>query len=167
MKKLSPKGQRWLKCFHIFFSCMWVGAGVCLVFMQFALQAMDAKTIHGIDVSMKFIDDFIIIPGALGSLLTGLVYSLFTNWGFFKHNWITIKWVINVAGIIFGTFWLGPWINSLPPISAALGLGALSDTIYIHNKMMNTWLGSIQVFTLVFAVFISVLKPWKKQRKAL
>ena len=78
------------------------------------------------------------------------------------------KWLKGVhiffACILFGTFFLGPWLNSMAPISAELGLEALSDPAYVYNKAMNSWLGPIQVATLIFAAFISVLKPWKKNR---
>jgi hypothetical protein len=164
MKKLTSKGQKWLKGFHVFFSCCWVGAAVCLTSMMFFTKATDGMQLYGINFSLKFIDDFIIIPGAMGCLLTSLIYSLFTNWGWFKHRWITIKWIINIGGVIFGTFWLGPWLNSLAPISKIEGLDALINHTYIHNqKMLYMW-GTLQAATLIFAVFISVLKPWKKKK---
>ena len=148
---------------HIFFAAVWVGGGCSLIAMQAFLRSDIAGARYGIDISLKFIDDFIIIPGAMGCLATGLVFSLFTNWGFFKHAWITVKWAINIGGVLFGTFFLGPWLNSLPPISKTLGAAALSDPLYIHNKFMNQTFGPVQVATLVFAVFISVLKPWRKK----
>lgn len=163
MKHLSSKGQRWLKGIHIVFAGAWVGAGFSLLLMQGFLHAMDGKMLYGIDVSMKFVDDFIIIPGAFGSFLSGLAYSLFTPWGFFKHRWITVKWIINVGGILFGTFWLGPWLNGMPPISAELGMSALQDPAYIHNKTMGLSFGLVQVGSLVLALFLSTLKPWKKK----
>ena len=90
MKKMSAKGQKQLKGIHILCACMWVGAAIILSFMNPFLKATDGMQLYGIDVSMKFIDDFIIIPGANGALLTGLVYSIFTGWGWFKHKWIMI-----------------------------------------------------------------------------
>jgi hypothetical protein len=164
MKNLSPRGTKWLKAIHVTLACAWVGAGVSLVIMQFALTATGGQELYGIDRAKKFIDDFIIIPGAFGMLITGLIYSLFTPWGFFKHNWVTVKWVINVGGILFGTFFLGPWINGMPPISGDIGLKALTDAVYMHNKGMNSIYGTMQVATLIFAVVISVLKPWKKKK---
>ena len=163
VKHLSARGQRWLKAIHIFFAAIWVGAGVSLLMMQGFLSATDGKMLYGVDVSMKFVDDFIIIPGAFGSLLSGLAYSLFTPWGFFRHRWVTVKWIINVGGILFGTYWLGPWLNSMPPISGDLGLAALQDPTYTHNKAMSLCFGPIQVGSLVLAVFLSTLKPWKKR----
>lgn len=74
---------------------------------------------------MKIIDDFIIIPAALGSLITGLIISWFTNWGFFKFNWVTVKWIVTVSSILFDTFWLGPWLNGMAAISQAERLLAL------------------------------------------
>lgn len=166
MPQLGYRGKNWLKIFHILFAILWVGGGLTLVLMQASMKASSGGELHGLDRAMKFVDDFIIIPGAIGSLLTGLLYSLFTNWGFFRHHWITIKWVINVGGVIFGTFWLGEWMNGMPPLSDSLGLGALSDPIYSRYKEMNQLWGSVQVSTLVFAVVISVLKPWGKRRSA-
>ena len=164
MKKLGAKGQKWLKGFHIVFACMWIGAAVCLALMNVFLKATDGMQLYGINVAMKFIDDFVIIPGAMGSLLTGLLYSLFTGWGWFKHNWIMVKWLINLYGVIFGTFWLGPWVNRLPSISKAIGLEALSHPGFVHSTTMVKYWGTFQLGTLIFAVFISILKPWKKQR---
>jgi hypothetical protein len=59
--------------------------------MQSGLKAHNGGMLNGIDVSMKFIDDFIITTSAFGVLLTGSIYALFTNWGFFKHKWIIGK----------------------------------------------------------------------------
>ncbi|MCJ7594797.1 MAG: hypothetical protein MUO52_08525 [Desulfobacterales bacterium] len=164
MKKLSARGQRWLKGFHVFFSCLWVGAAVSLSLKQFFVNPSDGLELYGITSTLKFIDDFIIIPGAIGSLLTALIYSIWTNWGWFKHRWVTVKWAINLYGVIFGTFWLGPWLNGLVPIAKAEGLNALSNPTFLHNMTMLYWFGTFQVATLIFAVFISVLKPWKTKK---
>ncbi|MBP7736517.1 MAG: hypothetical protein KA369_11135 [Spirochaetes bacterium] len=163
MRKISPKGQRWLKCFHVFFCCAWVGGAISLLSINLFLQAEEGMDLYGIDSSMKFIDDFIIITGAIGCFLTGTLYSVFTNWGWFKHRWITVKWIITLWGIISGTFFLGPWLNSLPPLSKAEGMNALMNQSYINTKHILWYLGGFQVATIILAVFISVLKPWRKK----
>ena len=166
MKKLSTRGQKWLKGFHIISACLWIGAAVCLALINIYMKATDGMQLYGINLSMKFIDDFVIIPGAIGSLITGLLYSLYTGWGWIKHNWIIVKWVINIFGIIFGTFWLGPWVNGLVPISKGGGLAALSDQTYLHNQQMILIWGTFQLCTLIFAIFISILKPWRKRKQS-
>ncbi len=164
MKKLSANGQKWLKCFHLLFVCLWVAGVIAMALMIYLMKATDGMELYGIDISKKFIDDFIIIPGGIGSFVTGLLYSIFTNWGWFKHRWITTKWAITLFGIIFGTFWLGPWLNVMPPISLQKGLAALSDPTYMHSQQMLLVWVPLTLTLVLFALFISVLKPWKKKR---
>ncbi|MBU2510029.1 hypothetical protein KJ966_01785 [bacterium] len=163
MKKLGVSGQKWLKCFHVYFGCVWVGCATTLMIMQFAINPSDGRELYGIMATLDFIDLFILVPGAIGTLLTSLIYSIWTKWGWFKHYWIIIKWIICAFGIIFGTFWLGPWLSGMAHISEVKGLGAFSDVDYAHNLRMQLIFGTFQGLTLIFAVFISVLKPWKKR----
>lgn len=92
--------------------------------------------------------NIVVIPGAIGSLLTGLLYSLFSNWGFFKHNWLTFKWIVTVTAILFGTFFLGPWETAMMEISGKIGLASLTDSAYLYNQQMNLMFGTLQVLVL-------------------
>ncbi len=163
MAKLNPKSQKILKITHIFFVCLWIGGAVTLPVMKLGLHPDEGHFLYGFDITRKFIDDFIVVPGAVGCLLTGLIYSLFTGFGFFKLRWMTVKWVITIFGVLFGTFWLGPWLNSLPPISKLMGLGALNDPTYQSAATLNFAWGLFQLSTLIFATVVSVLKPLKSR----
>ena len=74
-----------------------------------------------------------------------------------------MKWCLTVFGIVFGTFWLEPWVNGKVNLSKALGLDALVDPVYMSHRQMVRYWGNFQLATLIFALFISVLKPWKKR----
>ena len=128
MKKFSAQGQKWLKCFHLVFVSLWVSGVVTITLMIFIMKANDGMELYGIDISKKFVDDFIIIPGAIGSFKLGTILY-FTKWGWFKHKWITVKWIITLFGMVFGTFSWGPWLNAMPPISMTKGLAALSTLL--------------------------------------
>jgi hypothetical protein len=43
---------------------------------------------------------FILVPLAFASLLTGLVQSLGTTWGLFRHYWVLFKLLINVIATV-------------------------------------------------------------------
>jgi len=43
---------------------------------------------------------FVLVPLSLASLLTGLVQSLGTTWGLFRHYWVLFKLLINVVATI-------------------------------------------------------------------
>ena len=163
MKKLSARGQKWLKGFHVVFGCVWLGSAVCLAVVQFFINPSDGKELYGINSTIHFMDYFILVPGAPGVFLTALIYSIWTNWGWFKHKWIIVKWVICLYGIIFGTYPLGPWQTGMTLISQQKGMAALLDPTYLHNQNMLYIFGTFQTATLLFAVFLSTLKPWKKK----
>jgi hypothetical protein len=150
----------WLKGAHLLFVCLWVGGALGVMVIQNGGGTDEA--LFGRDVAARLVDDFVVIPGAMGSLLTGLVYSLFTPWGFFRHRWVAVKWFITLYGVLFGTFFLGPWLNSLAPVSAKLGGGAMGDYAYMRARDLNSFWGGVQICTLLFALVISVLKPWRK-----
>lgn len=164
MKRLGSGAQKWVKGFHAVFACMWVGAAICLSVKQFFINPADGGELYGIIATMDFIDIYIIIPGAVGVLLTGIIYSTWTHWGWFKHNWIVIKWAICLYGVIFGTYPLGPWMSELAHISSKAGLEALSNPTFLHNRQMLLIFGTFQAATLIFAVFITALKPWKRRK---
>lgn len=167
MKKFGAQGQRILKIFHLVTTCLWVGGAVTLNLMGLMLgPAESGAELFGYDLARKFVDDLIIIPGAIGCLFSGLLISWLTPWGFFRHRWVAIKWVLTVGCILFGTFYLGPMINGQPSISHELGLAALGDPTYTANRFNNIIGGGFQLLLILFMVVISVLKPWKKKAGA-
>lgn len=164
MTKLSITGQKWLKCLHIYFASIWVGCATVLTVMQFFIEPESGSELYGSVATIDFIDLFILVPGAIGTFLTALVYSIWTKWGWFKHNWIIVKWIICISGIIFGTFWLGPWISGMSDIAKNKGMQALTDSSYLSNRYNSIVFGTFQLCTIIFAMFISTLKPWKKKK---
>lgn len=166
MKKIGLKGKAWLKGFHIFFACLWIGAALSMILLSFFRSDITSgDELWAVNASIKLIDDFLIIPAAFGCLVTGIMFSWLTNWGFFKFNWIIVKYIINIAAILFGTFFLGPWVNGIEAISNVERLSALQNITYLHYGKLNLYFGSLQAFILIVAVFISVFKPWGNRGK--
>ena len=60
---------------------------------------------------LETVDMKILIPGAIVCLITGLLYSLLTPWGFFKYRWVAVKWILTILMIAQGTFFMGPLIK--------------------------------------------------------
>lgn len=163
MKKLTGKKQKWLKSLHIFSASVWVGCATVLTVAQLLfIKPESGGELYGIVATLDFIDIYILVPGAMGTFLTALVYSIWTHWGWFKHRWIMVKWIICLFGIVFGTFWLGPWLSNMAVISKKLGMAALSNPEYLNSSYNSLVFGTFQGLTVLFAVLISTLKPWKK-----
>ena len=165
MKKLNPTARVWLKGFHLFFICAWVGAAMCMITLNYLFHPANEYERHGVLAALKLIDDWVIIPSAVGSLLTGLLISWLTPWGFFKWRWVTLKWIGTIAVMLFGTFFLGPWLNGMEAIASADPLGAMQNPVFVSNQRMMNYAVGPQIFILIFMVLISVLKPWKLARQ--
>lgn len=165
MKKLSPKGIKILKIVHLFFAILWIGGGIALLVILFGVNPTSGDELYMKSRIIQLVDDLLIVPGALGSLLIGIIYGVWTNWGFFKHRWVTVKWIVTVAQILFGSFILGPWVNQNVEIANDLRDAAMSSATLLHNTAMSQLWGSIQVIILILVfLIVSVIKPWKKKK---
>ena len=169
MVHLTTKGLKWLKGFHLLAVSCWVGGALSLILLYFLKEGVtDGGVLYGINKSIHHVDNaIVVIPGAIGCLFTGLIYSLFSNWGFFKHTWLTFKWIVTLVAIIFGTFFLGPWETAMMEISGKIGMSSWGNAAYLYNQKMNLLFGSMQVTILMITIFISILKPWKKKHPEL
>jgi hypothetical protein len=126
--------------------------------------AESGPQLYGYDLARMFVDDFVIVPAALGCLASGFFISWLTPWGFFKHRWVTVKWVLTVACILIGTFILGPPVNDQPVLSGSLGLAALHDSAYTGNRLNTLLGGAALILTILSMIALSVLKPWQKKK---
>ncbi len=108
---------------------------------------------------------YVLTPAAVVTLLTGIVYSLFTKWGFFKHGWLVYKWIATEAIILTGTFYLGPMVTKMLAITDLQRLDALNDPYYMQGVTIGIWAAIINTILLLVAVFFSVYKPWKNMKR--
>jgi hypothetical protein len=98
----------------------------------------------------------VLVPLSIASLVTGLVQSLGTSWGLFKHYWVLAKLVIN----LFATVVLVMYMQTLdylagvaarPPVPGN-GLGVLrSPSPVLH--------AGAALVLLLMATALSVYKP--------
>ncbi len=64
------------------------------------LASQDMKMVRAAYLAMELIARFAIVPLALASLLTGLIQSLGTPWGLFRHYWVVVKLLLTVFAIV-------------------------------------------------------------------
>lgn len=161
MKKLKGNGIKVLKMVHLLLAVMWIGGGLAMMLLLLTTSPQESHEMYMRSLALKLIDDWLIVPGAIGLLLTGIVYGIWTNWGFFKHKWITIKWILAVFMVLTGTFLMGPQVNGNVYSIEDIPNYTLQNSEFFSNVSQTILWGTIQVVLLVLTVIISVLKPWK------
>lgn len=164
-KKLKPQAVKILKMAHILFAFSWIVGAIALCVLLFMTSPQSGDELYMRSRVLQIVDDYFIIYGAFGSLITGLIYSIWTNWGFFKHPWITVKWIMTVLQMLFGTFILGPCINENVTMANELRNAALTNPAFLDNLQTTQLWGGIQTAVLILYIIISVQKPWKRKKQ--
>jgi hypothetical protein len=98
---MQPRLRKLALTAHVTCSVGWVGA--VIVFQGLALIALlsrDPQAVRGAYLVMEPAAWFVLLPFALASLLTGLVSSLGTKWGLFRHYWVVFKLAITVIATV-------------------------------------------------------------------
>ena len=159
--QLIGGSQKLLKVLHVYFGGIWSGGAASLFAIHCLYFPNSGPELYARNMALIFIDYYIIIPAAVGSCLTGLLYSQFTGWGYVKHYWVIIKWVSTIFFIALGFFWFVPWLHEMIEASMLLRNTPVIDysrydvATYIHMGMTI-----VQTVLLLFLVIISILKPW-------
>lgn len=107
---MPPRLRKLALIAHVTSSVGWFGAVV--VFLALAVIGMtsqDPAAVRGVYLVMEPAARYALVPLALASLLTGVIQSLGTPWGLFRHYWVAFKLLINVVAtgvllIYMGTF---------------------------------------------------------------
>lgn len=163
MKKLGAKGVKVLKTGHLLFVMMWV-VGVMAMAVINVINPQSGEELYMSLYISRFIDDVLVIPGAMLTVVTAIIYGTSTNWGFFKHTWITVKWIISLLVIIVGTFYFSPKLDRCLEIAMTGRDTALNNPELISNSQISTFGAFVQAGILVLLVIVSVFKPWKKKK---
>ena len=163
--KLSAKGMKALKVVHLVCAIAWFGSAISMNLLRHLVDVNDAVGMYWMAEILEAIDMQILVPGAVGCLVTGIVYGIFTNWGFFKHKWLVLKWVLTIFMILFGTFYMGPLVKENVIIGKAVMEGGGDTALYWHNVSANAVAGLLQLILLTVVTVVSVYKPWKRSDK--
>lgn len=166
MMTLTAFQQKLLKTIHLITASVWLSSVMTLMLLPvISKKITTGDEFYMYNLVYYFIDMFILTPAAVFTLLTGLIYSVFTKWGFIKHGWLVYKWIITLFIIITGTFYLGPLVEKLLEISNDKRLAALEDQFYLQGEMIGIYASVINYVLLILAVIVSVYKPWKNLKK--
>ncbi len=163
-KKLTGLPKDSLISIHVATGAIWFGVALAMVLMVIANQkTTNGDELYAVNAMVKMLDDFVVIPMAIASVLTGTLLCWLTVWGFFKFYWVITKWIATTVLIIFGTFWLGPWTNSMTAISDSERLKALTNPLFmfdVHGIIVGA---VIQLICLFAIIAISIIKPWGRR----
>lgn len=98
---MTPWSRKLVLTLHVTTSVGWMGAvGAFLALALAGLTSRDLGMSRASYVAMELVGWSVIVPLSVASLLSGVVQSLGTPWGLFRHYWVLIKLIIAVLATI-------------------------------------------------------------------
>jgi hypothetical protein len=94
---MTTRGRKFALTAHVTSSVGWFGAVAGFLALAIAGAAgQDAQIMRAAYLAMDLTYWYVIVPLGLASLLTGLVSSLGTEWGLFRHYWVLVKLLLTI-----------------------------------------------------------------------
>jgi hypothetical protein len=154
---LAPRLRKLVLTAHVVSSVGWLGAVAAFLALAVAgLSSQDAQTVRGAYLTMELTGWFVLVPLALASLLTGLVQSLGTTWGLFRHYWVLAKLSIN----LFATIVLLMYMQTLGVLGDVAAQPALSsDDLAVLRSPSPVLHAGAALLLLLVATTLAVYKP--------
>ncbi|MBY5814591.1 hypothetical protein HFN60_02815 [Rhizobium leguminosarum] len=119
------------------------------------LAGQDDRLVRSTYVAADVLARVVIVPLVMASFLSGLVQSLGTAWGLFRHYWVLVKFLLNLLVVVVlllqvkGIVYLG--VASLESIMSN------SDQLDLRRSLVIHAAGGLVVLLVTTA--LSVYKP--------
>jgi uncharacterized membrane protein len=156
--KLNRPARRALLVVHVVASAGWLGLTLGLLALGAAAAATgSATTVEASVRAMKLLADWLLLPVAFLTLLSGLVLSLGTPWGLARYRWVCTKFWLTLATTTATVLALRPGVNSaVAAVAAGRPLPDAGDVLFGPIVSLSAY---------AFMTVISVLKPWGPTRR--
>jgi hypothetical protein len=154
---MTPRVRKFALTAHVTSSVGWLGGVVSFLALAVAgLTSQDTRTVRAVYLAMELTGRYVLVPLSLASLLTGLVQSLGTKWGLFRHHWVLAKLTINLFANIVLLIYIQT-LGFLADVAADMSLTS-SDLSELRSPTAVVHSGGALLLLLV-ATTLSVYKP--------
>jgi hypothetical protein len=163
---MTPSLRKLALTFHLTCSVGWIGAVIAYLALGIsAVTSEDGQTIRAAWIALELTGWYVIVPLAFTALLSGLVMSLGTPWGLFRHYWVVISLVLT----IFATVIL---LLHLPTVSALADVARAADGAHLGELGGDLVHAGGGLLVLLAITVLNVYKPqgmtpygWRKQHE--
>lgn len=138
---------------HLTFSVGWIGGVVSYLALAVAAWTSgDVETVRAGWIGMELIGWYVLVPSAFASFSTGLLMSLGTRWGLFRHYWVLFTLLLTVlaAAVLVG---------HMPTVSYFAGVAAeaeVASRVGLRGELLHAGGG---LLVLLVIAGLNVYKP--------
>ena len=163
---MTPRLRKFTLTVHLAISVGWIGAVVAYLGLSVtAWTSQDVQTVRAAWIAMELTGWYVIVPLALASLLTGLVMSLGTQWGLFRHYWVLFSLLLTILATVVLLLHM-PTVSFLADVAIEADEASLSG---LGGDLLHPGVG---LLVLLVITGLNVYKPpgltpygWRKQHE--
>ena len=165
--KMGPRLRKLMLTVHITTSVGWLGAVIAYIPLDITVAtSQDVQMLRAAYLGMDLVVQWAIIPLALAAFVTGLIVSLGTTWGLFRHYWVIVSLILTA----FATGILLIEAQAVASFAAtARDPNASAKTVLALGNSLGHSIGGLVVLLVTLA--LNVYKPrgltkygWRKQQ---
>lgn len=162
---MPPRVRKAMLAVHIASSVGWLGAIAAYIALNVpVVTGADEQLVRAAHLMMKPVAWYAVVPLAVASLVTGIVQSLGTPWGLFRHYWVLISLFVTVFATVILLLHMGD-VDAL----AARAADPAADVGSLHGDLFHS-IGGLVV--LLVPLVLNLYKPrgltrygWRKQQE--
>ena len=159
--RLSHRWRNLLLTVHVVTSVGVLGLDIVLLALGMTgLVSNNADLIRAGYLTMGLLADTLLLPLAIGSLVTGIVVGLGTHWGLTRHLWVLAKLVLTIGTATAAVLVLRPALNRAAAYAVAVPLAELQAGGSGPIGRAVTIAPATALLVLLTAVTLAVFKPW-------
>lgn len=161
---MPPKFRKLMLTIHVTTSVGWLGAIAAYIALNVpALTADSEQHVRAAYLMMDVVMRYATVPLATAALATGIIQSLGTPWGLFRHYWVTISLALTTAAYLILLLHL-PAVEGL----AAAAADPDADVSHLGGDLFHS-VGGLVV--LLIPLVLNIYKPrgmtqygWRRQQ---
>lgn len=162
---MTPPWRKGILAVHLTVSVGWIGGVlVYLALGLVAVRSQDEPTIRAAWMAMEVSGWYVLVPLAVGTVLTGLVMALGTRWGLLRYYWVLISFILTCfAATILALH--------MPSVSAAAEVARQANGTRLRDLGGDLFHATVGLVVLMAVLFLNVYKPpgltrygWRRQQ---
>ncbi len=149
--RLGARVRKGALAVHIIATGAWIGIDVVMGVLVFTAELTDDGALRILCLqALRLVTVWPMLSTAALSLASGVLLGLGTKYGILRYWWVLLKLILNIVLMVLVFFLLRPGV------AEAAQTGAVGQMLF--PPIVST-------SALVFAVILSVYKPWGRLRR--
>jgi len=156
-----------LRTMHLLGISAWIGGGIgILLLLALDCRTESASELQAFNRVIDAVDDFIIAPGAVITMLSGILLAHARRLPVLQSGFFSVKLYCTAGAILFGLFFVAPWLEKLLIYSRLDAMAVFDDRRYARSFLVGSVGCAVQSVIVLALMLASVVRPRLQARKS-